>query len=137
MTEYVVGFLFDSSMDKVILIKKNRPDWQKGLLNGVGGYVEDDERYHPKQTMVREFEEETGVVTEESFWKSVCILTFPDAEITFYYAADNETFLKCKTTTDEEIKQFWVDSAIEGSYATIDNIPMLLELCIQRSYISG
>ena len=26
---YVVGFVFDESMNRIALIEKNRPDWQK------------------------------------------------------------------------------------------------------------
>jgi 8-oxo-dGTP diphosphatase len=43
MIKYVVGFLFNEGKTKVVLIKKNRPDWQKGYFNGVGGKIEGDE----------------------------------------------------------------------------------------------
>ena len=36
--KYSVGFLFNPDETKVVLIKKNRHDWEKGLLNGVGGH---------------------------------------------------------------------------------------------------
>lgn len=39
MNSYVCGFLMSYDMDKVVLIKKNRPDWQKGKWNGVGGKI--------------------------------------------------------------------------------------------------
>lgn len=38
---YVCGFLFDRSFENVLLIRKNRPEKQKGRLNGVGGKVEE------------------------------------------------------------------------------------------------
>lgn len=34
MIKYVVGFLFSPEMDKVVLIEKTHPDWQKGFFNG-------------------------------------------------------------------------------------------------------
>lgn len=37
---YVVGFLFDDSGQRVALMNKQRPEWQKGKLNGVGGKIE-------------------------------------------------------------------------------------------------
>lgn len=55
-TRYVVGFVFHD--DEVLLIEKNRPSWQRGRLNGVGGHVEPGETF--LQAMVREFAEETG-----------------------------------------------------------------------------
>ena len=40
VTEYVVGFAFDKKRENVALIQKNRPPWQKGKLNGIGGHIE-------------------------------------------------------------------------------------------------
>ena len=58
MDKYVVGLLFSNDCHHVILIKKNRPAWQVGLLNGVGGRIEEDET--PLECMIREFKEEAG-----------------------------------------------------------------------------
>lgn len=55
---YVVGFMFSTSLNQVALIRKQKPAWQAGLLNGIGGKVEKDENCF--DTMVREFKEETG-----------------------------------------------------------------------------
>lgn len=63
---YCLGFMFDFALQNVVLIRKKRPVWQEGLLNGVGGKLEQGES--PIQAMVREFREETGIVTTESDW---------------------------------------------------------------------
>ena len=34
----VVGIITDN--EEILLLKKNNPDWQKGLYNGIGGKVE-------------------------------------------------------------------------------------------------
>ena len=60
VTEYVVGFCFDPSLHHVVLVRKNRPEWQKGRLNGVGGHIEESDP-DAKYAMDREFGEETGV----------------------------------------------------------------------------
>lgn len=67
MKEYVLGFAFDEGKKAVVLILKDRPDWQKGKYNGIGGKVElsDESLLH---AMIREFYEETGVVTETQDW---------------------------------------------------------------------
>jgi hypothetical protein len=39
--EFVVGFLFDSDLKLVVLIRKRRPKWMNGRYNGVGGHVEE------------------------------------------------------------------------------------------------
>ena len=136
--KYVVGFMFDDSMEKVVMIRKNRPDWQKGLLNGVGGGILPGEC--SLHAMMREFEEETGVKTIASTWAHVCTLRFPYAEVEFFAAKNSRCVGVARTTTDEEIGFFWVgtnrlmQSAITGnpSRIAIDNIPALLELSKQR-----
>ena len=40
MERMVVGFAFTEDRRSVILIRKNRPEWQAGRLNGVGGHIE-------------------------------------------------------------------------------------------------
>ena len=40
MKKYVLTFLFTSDYKNVWLIEKNRPNWQKGSLNGIGGKIE-------------------------------------------------------------------------------------------------
>lgn len=55
MTKYVCGFLF--SGERVLFVRKTHPEWQKGLLNGIGGKV--DDRETPVEAMRREFLEET------------------------------------------------------------------------------
>ena len=55
----VVGFMFSVLKSSVVLIKKERPKWQEGKLNGVGGKVEKGES--PFDAMKREFLEETGL----------------------------------------------------------------------------
>lgn len=60
--KYVLGFLFDLDDDSILLVRKNRPDWQAGLLNGIGGKIESGE--NPFDAMTREFVEETGIVQD-------------------------------------------------------------------------
>jgi hypothetical protein len=40
---YVAGFLFDSALHNVLLIEKQKPEWQVGMLNAIGGKIEGDE----------------------------------------------------------------------------------------------
>jgi 8-oxo-dGTP diphosphatase len=56
---YVIVFLFGLGRDTLLLIRKNRPDWQAGKLNGLGGKVEKDETLC--EAVIREVKEECGV----------------------------------------------------------------------------
>ena len=40
MMKYVAGFLFSNDYKYVALIKKEKPAWQKGKLNAIGGKIE-------------------------------------------------------------------------------------------------
>jgi hypothetical protein len=61
MTKYVVGLAFDDE-GRVALIEKNRPAWQRGLLNGIGGKIEGDEM--PVETMIREADRKLASVPD-------------------------------------------------------------------------
>ena len=65
--EYVLGFAFTPSKKAVLLIKKARPKWQAGKLNGIGGKVEEAD-FDLAATMVREFQEETCIETTRQQW---------------------------------------------------------------------
>jgi 8-oxo-dGTP pyrophosphatase MutT (NUDIX family) len=77
-TRYVLGFAFTPSRKGVILIKKRRPNWQAGKLNGPGGKIEAGET--PEQAMIREFKEETGIDTELGQWSDFCAHVRPSGD---------------------------------------------------------
>lgn len=82
--KYCLGFAFYKN--NVILIKKTRPAFQLNLLNGVGGKIEYGET--PHQSMVREFHEETGAITDEDRWALHGKLFGPelvDVEVYIFY----------------------------------------------------
>jgi len=105
MTAYVVGLAFDDD-ENVALIRKERPEWQKGFLNGVGGKIKEGES--SLAAMVREFEEETGWGLPESEWELFVTLQGSseqekgDWSVAFFRAV-NVDLKMLRTTTDEEI----------------------------------
>lgn len=69
---YTLGFLFNHDQSKVLLIHKQRPAWQKGMINGLGGKFENQET--AKECIAREVEEETSLVTKPKDWQKVAEL---------------------------------------------------------------
>lgn len=70
-SNYVLGFMFDKTSDtgarpRVLMLHKNKPKQQRGMLNGVGGHRKYGEL--PHAAMVREFHEETGIETCREAW---------------------------------------------------------------------
>src|SRR4051794_35548662 len=72
--QYVCGFLFSRDRTRVLLIRKRRPAWQAGKLNGLGGKIEPGET--ALDAMRREFREEAGVALAE--WHHVLTLSGAD-----------------------------------------------------------
>jgi len=105
MVKYVVGLMFDDSMNRLVLIhKRHGPECVIGKWNGVGGHIEEGEQ--PTQTMVREFEEETGVLHTD--WHKFCVLKHPqsECEVHFFYAKSTDAVQRVKTLTDEVVSIF-------------------------------
>ncbi len=104
----------------VVLIEKKRPEWQKGLLNGVGGHVEKGEA--SEQVMRREFKEETSL--DVGNWKLGVILSGKTFIVYFFYA-DGEIEKVC-TTTDEKIR---IVEYTALPNKIIPNLKWLIPLC--------
>ena len=117
----VLGFLFDPTLSKVVLIRKNKPEWQAGLLNGVGGKIEPEESR--MGAMVREFSEETGVLTNN--WAQFLTLFFDGATVHCFFACGNVS--KVQTTTSEEIGVFDV-ADVMNRCDTIPNIRWIVQM---------
>ncbi len=98
MARYVVGFMFTTDMRQVVLIRKTRPEWQSGKLNGVGGKVEEHEETYA--AMAREFREETGVQFDG--WKFFCTLLTGHEEVCFATATSGSAS-EVKSPTEEPV----------------------------------
>ena len=85
MTNYVLGFLYSDT--HVVLIHKNRPTWQSGKLNGLGGKIEPGET--ASEAIVREVEEEAGIHSQPQDWRHVCDMRGADWCVYVYAAHDN------------------------------------------------
>lgn len=123
MKQYVVGFLFTPD-NHVVLIRKTKPEWQAGFLNGVGGKIEPGET--PKKAMIREFHEETGL--RVTSWQKCLIMQGPDYKLYFYQARSGHVDPKVESRT-EEVVGIYPASEIQN-LATIANlgwiVPFLL-----------
>lgn len=123
----VTGFVFSKDMSKVLLIKKRRPEWQLGLLNGVGGRAEPDDK-SPRATMTRELREETGLAVAESAWVMFAehLNPFENLRVVFFYAMG--PVARAKTMTDEVVRV--CDTSRLASYKLISNLYWLIPLAI-------
>jgi len=131
MQRYVVGFAHDGE-GRVALIEKNRPEWQAGKLNGIGGHVEKGE--DPWAAMRREFREETGADIDS--WELFVRMEFPGAEIFFFKALVSLQQLTELRTMEDEVVTIvdWLDPASwPGTATIIPNLNWLVPLAMYRA----
>ena len=121
---FVAGFAFSADGGKVALVRKNRPRWQRGRLNAIGGSIEAGES--EVQAMRREFREETGVDLPEEAWQPCVVLGNDDFEVTFFrtFQADLGAVW---TMTDEEIL---VVPSLPIDQDALPNLHWLLPMCL-------
>lgn len=135
MKEYVLGLAFDTRFSNVLLIRKNRPDWQAGLLNGIGGKVEHGET--DKEAMVREFVEETGVVTSAENWNHFGELAGKDFHVMLYWSSGLFIY-DAKSMTDEKVEIYEVfEILISYGEGVVSNLPALVAAVLDDQIRSG
>ena len=126
---YVVGFLFDEPINTVALVEKNRPKWQAGNWNGIGGHIEEGEL--PLDAMRREFEEETGVDIES--WELFYVGEYGHYEgqlsTVYFYKAFSEKISDVTTIEDEQIDCFEVGNLPENK---LYNLSWLIPLAADK-----
>ena len=127
--KYVVGFLHDGK--NVVLVKKNRPKWQKGKLNGPGGKIELNES--AEAAMTREFLEETGLRINNWHWYAYLNFNGHDTgteDGIFFFEKRVPTgmLLRAKTMESEKIAVYNASKLRKKSL--ISNLTWLLPLAM-------
>lgn len=132
MKSYCLGFFFDLEFKWVALIKKEKPDYQKGKLNGIGGRIEEGET--PHQAMVREFEEETALKTEPPQWHHYGRLHGRgDWEVHLFWGTGNVAYVR--SATSEEVGKYTVQGVLLGivqdlAGPTMGNVKWLIQMAL-------
>ena len=131
MTQRMVcGFAFSGS--QVLLIWKQKPEWQKGCLNGIGGKIEEGES--AAEAMVREFEEETGVKTAVKDWHHAVEMKGNQWQVSFFTMELTKAQGR-RAITQEKEKLQWIFAAQIRAWKCVNNLIWLIPLCQQiRNY---
>lgn len=125
---YVVGFQFNEPGSRVALIRKGRPEWQSGLLNGIGGHVERGES--ASSAMRREFAEETGLEQPEGTWKEfVSLRTWTENLVSFFSSFTDEVE-HVGSTTDELVYVYEVAYLVHMKSEVVPNLSWLIPLAL-------
>ena len=141
MKEMVLGFLFSEDLQRVVMIRKTHPEWQRGRQNGIGGHNKPGE--YSAIAMAREFEEETGLHVHPFTWSHYARLELwkdlvddkTPVSIVEVFAARGDVDA-ARTTTDEvvEVENVRVLHAGRGpgSPGLVENVPWLVGLAVDH-----
>lgn len=147
---FVIGFAFTPDplpYTRVLMIRKIKPAWQAGKLNGIGGkidqYVEcpgpvgrNGSRLEtPIEAMVREFHEETGVLSLPDDWQLYAIMHngANEHQVFCYESREARLFYDAKTMEAEEIVPVPVSSILHPEqWSLIPNLPGKIMLALDR-----
>lgn len=125
MQLYVVGFIFDHAREQVLLMRKNRPVFQAGLLNGVGGKVEPYE--NALTAMRRECAEECDLHIPD--WRHVASVCASHYQIEVFSTTCDLS--GAKSLTDEPIEIHSVHDVFR--LPCLNNLPMLMAIARDAS----
>ena len=130
MTNYVLGFAFNEYYKQLLLIEKEKPDWQKGLYNGIGGKIRDGE---PEVlAMIREFREEAGLFTLLHDWRCFCKLNGSDCQMFCFVSGININ--QAKSMEKEQIRIFDLNELPENK---INNLSWLIPMALASSPVKA
>lgn len=127
MQKYVVAFVFNKDFSSVLLMHKNRPAWQNGLINGLGGKVEDGEDTF--STVSREIEEESGLKIPKEDWVKVGKVYSDSFTMDVFGSMYEGEISDAVTKEDEPIEWFKVNDLPSN---TIENVPWLVNITLDK-----
>lgn len=122
MKFFVLGFVFNKDGTKVLLVQKERPKWQAGLWNGIGGKIEGAE--FPKVAMMRECYEETGC---SYTWDHVLTFVCPGGTVFVYRAFSTGNVIAYSQMEDEFLDVYSIDNLPS---MIINNLKWMIPVCL-------
>jgi 8-oxo-dGTP diphosphatase len=119
---FVLALLYSVDHSQVVLMRRTRPAWQAGRVNGLGG------RFIPGETAAmaarREVREECGVDVAE--WREV--LVWEDAEYVMHVMrGESERAREARTIEDQEV---FLADVHALPHDVIDNLRWLVPLAL-------
>jgi 8-oxo-dGTP diphosphatase len=124
IVNYVAGFMFSPDLQRVALIRKQKPKWQEGKLNGIGGKVEVNEGAFV--AIVREFAEETGCETQTGDWHHLVEMIGSDFRVDFFVTKGELSQLH--SMEEEKVEMVSIDTIWPSRPDMIENLPWLISL---------
>ena len=127
--KFTIAFPFTPDLQHVFLVEKNRPAWQAGHLNGIGGHKKAGESY--LACCIREVLEEANIRLCD--WRHFGTMTFVDATVKCYAAILSHGAVPAvKSRTDEPIRQLSLTDVVIHRHRCLSNIPWLVNAAFEH-----
>lgn len=124
-TLFSMGFALSPTLFEVVMIQKLRPAKYRGCWTGVGGHIENET---PIACMAREFEEETGLVTNEDQWTQFAIAEVGDhGRVELFYSIGLPIHL-CSTKTDEMVEIMKTADVLSSPAILVEHTALFMKL---------
>ncbi len=132
--------MFSEDKTKVALIrkvKKEKLEFMEGLLNGIGGKIEDKDNNNWLLAMIREFKEEAGLETKRGGWKNFCRLSGQSdkhgCKWIVYFCVAFGDLSKLKSMEEEQIEI--VDVSNINNEKIVSNLKWLIPMALSKDDI--
>ena len=120
---YVLVYAYNKN--RFILVEKNRPEWQKGKLNLVGGKMEENDK-SIIDAAIRELKEETGL---DAMSKPIIYGTMRDKGNSIYCLGCRVPEFPIRPAIGETEKAEWYSwSEVKSSKLLIPNLRVIIPL---------
>lgn len=127
ITKYVLGFAFTPDLQKVLLIKKNKPEWQKGKFNGLGGKIEPSDK-SIEEAMRREFFEEAAIISPSKLWTRVGLLRGSDWIVYILFCKMDDDVIRGGVSSDEGVTHLYNVDDLPTNTDHITNLNWIINL---------
>ena len=127
--DYVLGCALDDRERSVVVIQKQKPDWQKGKWNLIGGKIEPTDE-SPVAAMAREFKEETDVDIPALHWYDLATVKARYGNMHVFYTTDYKVHLA--RTVEEEIVMVRPIEQVLADDLTLPSLKFYIPLVLER-----
>lgn len=127
---YVLGFAFSFDNLSVVLITKTHPEWQAGKINGVGGRIEESDA-SPEDAMVREFEEETGVLLDT--WEQFATMHTAPGHTVHCFVGELDVGDQVSSPTEELVMMYPTNKLPPTVLGNIPWLVAMADACLMKT----
>lgn len=129
MKKYTLVFAFDLINDKVCLIRKEKPEHMRGLLNGVGGKLEAIDNSF-LDCAIREFHEETSVLLPKNNMINAGHISDDQHFFVQVFTINTNLIYDCITNEKEIIGIYAISDVLNNERFLVPETKNIIQSCL-------